>query len=1326
MFDRLCLLASLPLLLLCGCLTSISDADGDGFPDYEDCAPTDPDSNPSAEDPWGDGVDSDCDGGDGLDRDRDGFPANLEDGDPFQDCDDNNPLVNPDAFDLVSDGADTNCDGHAGIDGDGDQHASIPSGGADCDDAEAAIHPNGLDPYGDAVDQDCDGGDGVDADGDGYAVEDPDYAGPPVAWDCNDTNALIHPGALDFVTDGVDGNCDGHAGMDADGDGDASIPSGGLDCDDGDAAIGPGANDPFGDEIDQDCSGSDGRDFDGDGYPDDDPAYEGPPVAFDCNDGNPLIHPGAVEIVSDGIDNDCDGLDAADLDQDGHVSDLGGGDDCNDADANTYPGAPEQADGLDNDCDGTVDEGTILHDDDGDGYSEVAGDCDDANALLTPADADGDGYSLCTGDCDDSDPGATPADADLDGVSGCLGDCDDFNPLVNPTVAEVCNGADDNCDGLLVGEQDTDGDGAPACNDCDDADPSVESLDSDGDGFSTCQGDCNDGLALANPFAPDAIGDGLDQNCDGADGIDIDGDGAASALSGGTDCDDTDPLANQLDVDGDGESTCDGDCDDVDPTRHPSAPETCGDGVDSDCGGDLEAEVDDDGDGYAECAGDCDDGDPSLHPDDGDGDGASPCAGDCDDSDVTLNALDADTDGYSTCAADCDDLDPDRNPAASELCNLVDDNCDGVLLAAEADGDGDGDPLCTDCDDGDGDATTLDVDGDGFDTCTGNDCDDESIAWNPVAIDGFGDALDTNCDGVDGLDVDGDGFASSLTGGPDCDDSDPAVSPIGLEVALDGIDQDCDGLDAADDDGDGYASVITGGDDCNDNDASVYPGFFEDWGDSLDDNCDGSDGNTFFSYSGPYDSSYGDDFLAAFSRQAVAWCDLNGDGFNDLAVGSPLAPADPASPWSHDGLVAVWYGPVTGGGSMAGAPARFRGLPNAHLGQAVVCMGDTDGDGQEELAIAAPTGAASNNPSAAIFYSDYGAVFLVQGSHAGAVLLDHGVAQPDVVRLVASSTPSGASVAALATAADLDGDGALDLILGEGYGSTASYWPPDFGLNGDRTMYVVSAPFVDGGDPVLDAVATISFPGSYGPVVARFAAPAGDTNGDGYGDLLVLDPGYTDPSSGTLEGGVFLFLGPLVGGLTRDSAQARIATFGDGDYLEAGFDADGVGDLNNDGFDDIAVTLPWATGPTSAQTPIPQGTHIYFGPINGTVELAFADSVVAVPDDYASLMTVAGAGDLNLDGLDDLIVSASSWYPSGGFEVAAVSRAVYGPFGGSIDWMGPATEALGEPASPQSYMHAASVGAADLDGDGVPDPVVLAWDAYGANAVRVFPNPHDP
>jgi len=151
---------------------------------------------------------------------------------------------------------------------------------------------------------------------------------------------------------------------DADGDGFQDVNCGGTDCNDNNDTIYPGAPDQCGDGVDQNCDGTDEcvcADADSDGHQDQ--ACGGD----DCNDNNSLIHPQAQEICNDNQDNDCDGLtdcqdtscatDPActcpDADGDGHHAFNCGGNDCDDSRYDVHPGAIDVCgDGIDQDCDG--------------------------------------------------------------------------------------------------------------------------------------------------------------------------------------------------------------------------------------------------------------------------------------------------------------------------------------------------------------------------------------------------------------------------------------------------------------------------------------------------------------------------------------------------------------------------------------------------------------------------------------------------------------------------------------------------------------------------------------------------------------------------------------------------------------------------------------------------------------------------------------------------------------------------------------------------------------------------------------------------------------
>jgi hypothetical protein len=237
-------------------------------------------------------------------------------------------------------------------------------------------------------------------------------------------------------------------------------------------------------------------------------------------------------------------------------------------------------------------------------------------------------------------------------------------------------------------------------NDCEGGLPAA--YDRDGDGVTTCAGDCDDADPDVRPGALEQE-DGVDQDCDGR-------------VDNGT-------LA--YDDDGDGKSEREGDCDDSDPSTGPHATERPGDGFDRDCDGEiLNGAVDVDGDGFSPGGGDCDDTDPDRHP------GAAEVPnGEDDDCDATADEgtprYDDDGDGLSEDQGDCDDGDALVKPDAAERPNGRDDDCDGAV------------------DEG---TVKADDDGDGY-TEEGGDCDDANAAIHPGAVELPGNSVDENCDG---------------------------------------------------------------------------------------------------------------------------------------------------------------------------------------------------------------------------------------------------------------------------------------------------------------------------------------------------------------------------------------------------------------------------------------------------------------------------------------------------------------------------------------------------------------------------------------------------
>lgn len=260
------------------------------------------------------------------------------------------------------------------------------------------------------------------------------------------------------------------------------------------------------------------------------------------------------------------------------------------------------------------------------------------------------------------------------------------------------------------------------------------------------------------------------------------------------------------DKDGDGFSPAQGDCNDNNKDVHPGATEWCND-VDDDCNGNID-DFDGDKDGYSKCPGagqDCDDDDPTIFP------GAhSACAvgkdGDCDG--VPDMEVDGDGDGHPVCE-DCDDKDPTVHPGATPDCtSKKDKNCDGVP-DNKSDKDGDGDPSCTDCDDNNpkvyklapelcdgidqdcnGLTDDLDYDGDGYWACK-NDCNDKDMTINPGAGRNCKNNKDNDCDGI--IDAQEDGDKDGYAGCADCNDYNPSINPGALEIGGDNLDNNCNG-----------------------------------------------------------------------------------------------------------------------------------------------------------------------------------------------------------------------------------------------------------------------------------------------------------------------------------------------------------------------------------------------------------------------------------------------------------------------------------------------------------------------------------------------------
>jgi hypothetical protein len=751
------------------------------------------------------------------------------------------------------------------------------------------------------------------------------------------------------------------------------------------------------------------------------------------------------------------------------------------------------------------------------------------------------------------------------GLGACLPD------LKEDTAAcdgpEICNGEDDDCDGSIdenasdalswYPDDDGDGYGDPATSTLSCEQPSGYVPEDRASGENA---DCDDGDDGIHPGADETWYDGVDSDCSGGSDYDRDGDGHDHEAFGGEDCDDEDeavhPEADEVwydgvdqdcdehsDYDQDRDGHDDGahggdDCDDLDDAVYPGADEIWYDGVDQDCDGRSDYDQDHDGhDSDAHLGDDCDDEDAFIHP------GVEETWYDGVDSDCSGGSdYDQDGDGYELTGAtgdDCDDTEWAIRPDALEWIDGEDNNCDGVIdeltldaapvvLGGEAGGDSAGCSV----------AGVGDVNADGYDdlligaygnsdgardggaayllygpVSSGNLATADGILRGTIVGSMAGYAVaksgDTNADGYEDLFVsapwEGSETSELYTGaaylvhGPvsgelDLDDADLIMRAVEYD---DGAGWFISGdVDVT---GDGSPDLLLGATDISsvvDNGGGAYL-------------VDGQE-TGLLALDHAHASFYGSQQGAFAGTSVTLVDDMDGDGVGEVLVGAPTY--DDANThgevFEDVGAAFLFHGPVSGSYDlMADADAVLDGeYSGDKVGDCVANAGDVTGDGLGDLLVGASEAGegARQGP---------GKVYLMQGPITASSYLLY----TSTAIFEGPAADTDASLCPSAGVGDMDLDGNHDVVV-------AAY---THGLNGagSGTVYLHTGPF---GGTITPLQAEASFQGTAAGDNAGFSvAGAGDTNADGYLDLLVGAPyaDLIDPD----DGGAYLLLGsPLL------------------------------------------------------------------------------------------------------------------------------------------------------------------------------------------------------
>ncbi len=465
--------------------------------------------------------------------------------------------------------------------------------------------------------------------------------------------------------------------------------------------------------------------------------------------------------------------------------------------------------------------------------------------------------------------------------------------------------------------------------------------------------------------------------------------------------------------------------------------------------------------------------------------------------------------------------------------------------------------------------------------------------------------------------------------------------------------------------------------------------------------------------------------------------DVNGDGLADLIVGAPAG--DPLA-GADAGLSFVVFGTTAStainlsavAGGVGGFVINGQAASDAS-GQSVSAAGDVNGDGLADLVV----GARFSDSAAG---TDAGRSYVVFGRTASSTVDLSAVAAGSggfVINGQCAGDQTGLSVSG---AGDVNGDGLADLLVaapGDGTGLARVYLVHGTGQSAAIDLSAVAA---GTGGFVINGQSAGDFGGFS-------VSGVGDVNGDGLADLLIGAPSGDHNAGGnarTDAGRSYLVFGKTGGTAVQLTAlESSVVNWnnipgsggfvinGDGSSDRSGHSVAAAGDVNGDGLADLLIGAPYSDPGTTPRVDAGRSYVVFGKTLAMAVTLTGLSGATGFAIEGASAgdrsgFSVSGAGDINGDGLADLIIGAPGSDPLAGAD-AGRSYVVFGQsIGGTISLSAVATGSGGFVINGQGASDGSGVSvsaAGDVNGDGLPDLLVgasLSDPASGTDAGRSY------